>query len=408
MKKFMHVIYIAIFVTFLVSCQENKEYYEISVDLPDLLYVGETVQLKPTSEYVDDVFYFESSNVNVLVIDSGGRMAPLSAGISTVTITNMSKRSYIKEINVVEIPEVKGLRLEVTSELDNLFYVGKVYEVHQFFSPDKSYNHDVRYSYTGSFMDFDDKTGQVRFHKSGTYTLTAYLASDWNIQTSIKFNVVYHEDIEAYNLLFIGNSLTKYTYNIPNFIYEMLISDGVVVNFVLDSTTPQWIIDHEINFNYLINKDQYTHVFLQEYSNGPIQDYQKFEDAVIRFDDKIKTHGAQTILYQTWGYNYPDQTQRDAMTHELGRLYKQVSDLIDATLSPVGAAFLYVNQNYPNIALYQDLNHPSLYGALLSAYTHYVVLTKRSPLNNDWVYQGLDVEVMNILKEAAYYAVFNS
>ena len=75
--------------------------------------------------------------------------------------------------------------------------------------------------------------------------------------------MVYSDEVEAYNLLFIGNSLTKYTYNIPNFIYEMLRADDVVVNFLLDSTTPQWIIDHEINFNFLITpKDQYAHVFL--------------------------------------------------------------------------------------------------------------------------------------------------
>jgi hypothetical protein len=376
--------------------------------MPDFLYIGDSMILEPTSSNVNDKFTFQSSNVDVALVDTTGNIRALSVGTTIITVTNATNNIFEKEVMVLALPPVEGLQLNVVSEQNNLFYVGKIYQVTLDFLPDKSYDSDVRYSYTASFIDFDDKTGNIKFSKAGTYNLTAYLASDWQTQTTIEFEVVYSDEVEAYNLLFIGNSLTKYTYNIPNFIYEMLRADDVVVNFLLDSTTPQWIIDHEINFNFLITKDQYTHVFLQEYSNGPIMDYKKFEDAVVLFDKKIKAQGAKTVLYQTWGYNYEDILARDNMTNQLGALYEQAATKIDATLSPVGYAFLSISQNHPEINLYQDLNHPSLYGALLSAYTHYAVLTNRSPLENDWVHLDLDETIMTILKQAAHDTVFNS
>nr|WIF88249.1 Ig-like domain-containing protein [Acholeplasma laidlawii] len=260
--------------------------------------------LEPTSSNVNDKFTFQSSNVDVALVDTTGNIRALSVGTTIITVTNATNNIFEKEVMVLALPPVEGLQLNVVSEQNNLFYVGKIYQVTLDFLPDKSYDSDVRYSYTASFIDFNEKTGHIKFSKAGKYSLTAYLASDWQTQTTIEFEVVYSDEVEAYNLLFIGNSLTKYTYNIPNFIYEMLRADDVVVNFLLDSTTPQWIIDHEINFNFLITKDQYTHVFLQEYSNGPIMDYKKFEDAVVLFDKKLKhkalklyfiKHGATTM-----------------------------------------------------------------------------------------------------------------
>lgn len=408
MKKIILAICIFTVSFFLVSCEIGKTNYEITLDMPDFLYIGDSMILEPTSSNVNDKFTFQSSNVDVALVDTTGNIRALSVGTTIITVTNATNNIFEKEVMVLALPPVEGLQLNVVSEQNNLFYVGKIYQVTLDFLPDKSYDSDVRYSYTASFIDFDDKTGNIKFSKAGTYNLTAYLASDWQTQTTIEFEVVYSDEVEAYNLLFIGNSLTKYTYNIPNFIYEMLRADDVVVNFLLDSTTPQWIIDHEINFNFLITKDQYTHVFLQEYSNGPIMDYKKFEDAVVLFDKKIKAQGAKTVLYQTWGYNYEDALSRDNMTNQLGALYEQAATKIDATLSPVGYAFLSISQNHPEINLYQDLNHPSLYGALLSAYTHYAVLTNRSPLENDWVHLDLDETIMTILKQAAHDTVFNS
>lgn len=408
MKKIILAICILTVSFFLISCQEPTTTYEIIVEIPDYIYKGDKIQIYPISENVSDRFTYNSSNLDVATIDKFGNIHALSIGTTTIKITNSTKDTYEKELNVYPIPGVEGIVLNVASEPDNLFYIGKVYQVNLGFLPEKSFDFDVRYSYTASFIDFDDKTGNIKFSKAGTYNLTAYLASDWQTQTTIEFEVVYSDEVEAYNLLFIGNSLTKYTYNIPNFIYEMLRADDVVVNFLLDSTTPQWIIDHEINFNFLITKDQYTHVFLQEYSNGPIMDYKKFEDAVVLFDKKIKAQGAKTVLYQTWGYNYEDALSRDNMTNQLGAFYEQAATKIDAILSPVGYAFLSISQNHPEINLYQDLNHPSLYGALLSAYTHYAVLTNRSPLDNDWVHLDLDETIMTILKQAAHDTVFNS
>ena len=90
-----------------------------------------------------------------------------------------------------------------------------------------------------------------------------------------------------YDLLFIGNSLTYFKYSIPDFISKMIKLDGIQVNIAMDSITPQWIIDHEIAFNTFNQQRKYTHVILQEYSYGLIQDYNKFETSVLKFNEKI-------------------------------------------------------------------------------------------------------------------------
>lgn len=54
---------------------------------------------------------------------------------------------------------VEGIVFSVVSEFDDLFYVGKVYEVILDFLLERLYDFDVCYSYIVSFVDFDDKIG---------------------------------------------------------------------------------------------------------------------------------------------------------------------------------------------------------------------------------------------------------
>ncbi len=405
MKK-IHLSLMIITLSFiLLACVDSTVLAEIEVHAPQSLYVGDIYILEPESTLDKDQFTYKSSNNAIVSIDTNGVLSVY--GVGEVTITVMNTQGVFVEylIDCLPIPDVAAIELTIEDHSEESFYVGKDYLLKHHFLPYRSNSNDMRYSYSANFMYFNELTGQVKFYKAGQFQITAYLASDWNIRTTYTFNVSYDDAYEAYNLLFIGNSLTRYTYNIPMFIHQMLLLEDVPVFITVDSTTPQWIIDHEISFNHLITKDQYTHVFLQEQSIGPIENYQKFEDAVIQFNQKIKLNGSRTMLYQTWGYNYEDTTKRDQMTLDLGLAYEAVASKIDATISPVGYAFLYVTQNYPEINLYDDLNHPSIYGALLSAYTHYATLTNRLVNDNLWQHESIDLDTMAKLKFAADYVV---
>lgn len=407
MKKIYLTIMILTVLLMLSACADTTVLAKIELEGPQILYVGDIYILEPQSTIENDQFTFKSSNNAVAVIDINGILSVYGVGEVTITVTNKQDVSLKHKIDCIPIPDVESIELSIENQTDDAYYVGKDYILKHQFLPYRSSSNDIRYSYSANFMSFNEATGEVKFYKAGHFQITAYLASDWNIQTTYTFDVSYDDAYESYNILFIGNSLTRYTYNIPMFIHQMLLSDDVPVFITVDSTTPQWIIDHELSFNHLITKDQYTHVFLQEQSMGPISDFQKFEDAVIKFDQKIKLNGARTMLYQTWGYNYEDTNKRDEMTINLGLAYEAVADKIDATISPVGYAFLYVSQNYPEINLYNDLNHPSIYGALLSAYTHYATLTNRLAKDNLWQHESIDADTMAKLKFAADYVVHN-
>jgi len=69
---------------------------------------------------------------------------------------------------------------------------------------------------------------------------------------------------------------------------------------------------------------------------------------------------------------------------------------------PAGQAFLYINQNFPNINLYtEDLRHPSKEGTYLAALMIFSSLSNKSPVGNNYI-MDLDPEVARILQKAAW------
>ena len=71
-------------------------------------------------------------------------------------------------------------------------------------------------------------------------------------------------------------------------------------------------------------------------------------------------------------------------------------------LIPTGQAFLYINQNFPNINLYtKDLRHPSKEGTYLAALMVFTSLSNKSPIGNTYK-MDLDPEIAKILQKAAW------
>ena len=69
---------------------------------------------------------------------------------------------------------------------------------------------------------------------------------------------------------------------------------------------------------------------------------------------------------------------------------------------PAGLAFLYINQNFPDINLYtEDLRHPSKEGTYLAALMVFTTLSNKSPVGNKYI-MGLDPEIASTLQEIAW------
>ena len=104
------------------------------------------------------------------------------------------------------------------------------------------------------------------------------------------------------------------------------------------------------------------------------------------------------MLYQTWAYNYLDLEAKQVMHEIVSQGYKEMALEIDSLISLVGEAFMDVIINHPEINLYEDLNHPSIYGAYLSALVHYKTITGNSTVDVEYRPDEISIEIATILK----------
>jgi PKD repeat protein len=80
----------------------------------------------------------------------------------------------------------------------------------------------------------------------------------------------------------------------------------------------------------------------------------------------------------------------------------------DCSVSPVGAAWKYVRDNYPTIELYSaDESHPSINGSYLAACVHYASMYRESPVGASFISTVTAIDAA-ILQEAAKLVVLDS
>lgn len=404
--KFLLSLLIGLVTVFLSAC-EMGQVVSLQVDCPAEVFVGQKGIIEVVSSLNTDIIYFTSSDAQVLKIDSYGNFKALMAGNVEIIITNTTGKKISKFTEVV-MPDDRSLKITID---EGPYYAGYTYNIDW----DLAFSlTNPKYSivYLESHLSLNREEKKITFNRAGTSTLTIYWDDDKEVFDVLTVEVDFPEDYQGYNLLFIGNSLTKYTYDIPEIITQMMKADGIEVITHVDSPSAQWIIDHKTAFDNFITKNKYTHVILQEQSNGPISDFQKFEDAVIEYAQKINENKAKIILYQTWGYRsdwfYGDTVQQKKMYDELRIAYRAVANIVGATVSPVGDAFYYCLINNPSIILYADVNHPSLFGAYLSACVHYTTLTGRNAVSNTFQVDGISEDIRKIMADIAYDSVMNN
>ena len=140
-------------------------------------------------------------------------------------------------------------------------------------------------------------------------------------------------------------------------------------------------------------------VIMMDCSLCPINDERKnsFYKYVKKHSETIRSKGIEPILFMSWPYkNKPE------MQEVLEREFLRASKLNNLRLIPAGQAFLYINQNFPNINLYtEDLRHPSKEGTYLAALMVFTSLSNKSPIGNTFT-MGLDPKVSRTLQEVAW------
>jgi hypothetical protein len=197
-------------------------------------------------------------------------------------------------------------------------------------------------------------------------------------------------------VLFLGNSYTAVN-NLPQLITEVAASAGDTVNYYFNLPGGYTLQGHSVNTTSLsqIMIGNFDFVVLQEQSQLPSFPISQVETNVFPYahllDSLINFYNpcCETVFYMTWGRKngdasncatWPPVCTYSGMDSLLNLRYRMMADSNDAVLSPVGAVWHYIRQNFPLIELYAaDESHPSVAGSYAAACCFYSVLFRKDP-----------------------------
>ena len=149
-----------------------------------------------------------------------------------------------------------------------------------------------------------------------------------------------------------------------------------------------------------IQSGGYDYVVLQEQSQLPAfpesQFMQESYPYAQQLCDSIRHYNpeAKIFFYMTWGRKngdvqncsyYPPLCTYEGMDSLLYARYMMMTEDNHVCVSPVGAAWHYVRDHYPEIELYQsDESHPAYIGSYIAACCFYSIFTGRNPHEIQW------------------------
>lgn len=226
------------------------------------------------------------------------------------------------------------------------------------------------------------------------------------------------------NVLFIGNSYTGNN-NLPSLTSSLATSLGD--NLSTGQNTPGGATFNAQSTNSTtlskIAQGGWDYVVLQAQSQEPSFPpsqvaSETYPYAAILVDSILSADPCSVpLFFMTWGRENGDQNNcqfyaplcsYDGMQNRLRNSYLEMGMDNVAEVSPVGATWQYVRDNYPNIDLYgTDGSHPNINGSYLAACVHYASIFKKSPVGATFI-SSLSASDALILQTAAELIVLDN
>jgi hypothetical protein len=199
------------------------------------------------------------------------------------------------------------------------------------------------------------------------------------------------------HILFIGNSYTYFNGGIDQQLHGLAPASASSVIAVGGYT----LQDHwnTGNATRKIQQGGLDFVVLQDQSQTPVLDPDKFFNAVRDFDVAVRASGAHTILLMTW--ERPDSVSAGVTTENLALAYQRVGSELDIPVAPAGLAFARSLQARPDLILYSLDGHPTQYGTYLAACVLYAALFKKTPVGNPYSDRSISPEIRDFLQGIA-------
>lgn len=219
--------------------------------------------------------------------------------------------------------------------------------------------------------------------------------------------------------LFLGDSYISFN-NLPQLTAQVASSAGD--NLLYDSYTPGGykLIEHVSNptSNAKIMAGGWDYVVLQDQSQTPALENGNFPTGARNLCYLIKQYNpcAQPLFCLTWGREngdalncpiFPAMCTYRGMDSLLTLNYTAQADFSNAEVSPVGAVWKYLRQNYPSLDLYEpDGSHPTQAGSYVAACCFYTAIFKKDPqlITYNYVLNAVDAAVVKNAVKAVFYS----
>lgn len=181
-------------------------------------------------------------------------------------------------------------------------------------------------------------------------------------------------------VLLIGNSFTYFNDGIDKHLLAMAkdrfpSADILVDRLVRPNETLQGHYQHQ-STSALIADGDWDFVVLQAASyettrEATLASFMLYSDLLAKL---VREHAAEPLLFMTWPYR-----SRPEMLKSLKEGYLAAGRASGSQVAPVGLAWELARTIRPELNLYSDGRHPSMYGTYLSACVFFAWLFEQSP-----------------------------
>lgn len=187
------------------------------------------------------------------------------------------------------------------------------------------------------------------------------------------------------NILFIGNSYTFGNNGVDQGLAN-LVKDTANYYFTRAAQSRYHLNIHwdDPKTDSIFRLKQWDKVVLQEYSAGPVRQYDEFREYTEKWKGRILEANPKTQIYlfDTWGYK-----RAPNMSDSLFAAYSQVGEDLDIEVVPVG---LFWHQCRTKMNFYEeDAAHPNPYGTFAAACIFYEFLFNKNVKETKYISKAL-------------------
>jgi len=205
---------------------------------------------------------------------------------------------------------------------------------------------------------------------------------------------------QTLKVLFIGNSYTYYN-NLGDIVAGIAAADSkgpiiVPTLAVNGAATLKWHLENG-SAQKQLQAGHWDYVVLQEQSllggkvvdgKTTVGDPAEFFNSIREWVRRIRSVGANPILYMTWARREPP-SDAAKVQKQLADAYLTIGQELEVKVAPVGLAWAETRRRLRTLDLHiWDSSHPTMAGSYLAACVIFSTLTGRSPIGAPTVILG--------------------